>query len=64
VARIARPSGDGVPRVARGRAALCLLLGTSRRLGEIIARHPDLVELLDDKTALTALEPEQLVQGP
>ena len=48
------------PEVAR---RLCLLLGTSRRLGEIIARHPDLVELLDDKTALTALEPEQLVQG-
>ena len=33
------------PELAR---RLCLLLGTSRRLGEIIARHPDFVILLDD----------------
>jgi glutamate-ammonia-ligase adenylyltransferase len=48
------------PEVAR---RLCLLLGTSRRLGEIIARHPDFVELLDDRAALTALEPDELVQN-
>ena len=47
------------PEVAR---RLCLLLGTSRRLGEIIARHPDFVELLDDRAALAALEPDELVQ--
>ena len=37
-------------------------LGTSRRLGEIIARHPDFVELSDDKAALAALDPDELVQ--
>jgi glutamate-ammonia-ligase adenylyltransferase len=47
------------PEVAR---RLCLLVGTSRRLGEIIARHPDFVELLDDKVALSALEAGQLVE--
>ena len=47
------------PEVAR---RLCLLLGTSRRLGEIIARHPDFVELLDDGAALAALGPDELVQ--
>jgi glutamate-ammonia-ligase adenylyltransferase len=47
------------PEVAR---RLCLLLGTSRRLGEIIARHPDFVELLDDKAALADLEPHKLVE--
>jgi glutamate-ammonia-ligase adenylyltransferase len=41
---------------------LCLLLGTSRRLGEIIARHPDFVELLDDKGALRALDPDELAE--
>jgi glutamate-ammonia-ligase adenylyltransferase len=48
------------PEVAR---RLCLLLGTSRRLGEIIARHPEFVELLDDRPALAALEPSQLVHN-
>jgi glutamate-ammonia-ligase adenylyltransferase len=46
------------PEVAR---RLCLLLGTSRRLGEIIARNPDFVELLDDKAGLGAVEPDELV---
>ncbi len=45
------------PEVAR---RLCLLLGTSRRLGEIVARHPDFVELLDDKSALVGLGPDEL----
>ena len=48
------------PEVAR---RLCLLLGTSRRLGEIIARHPDFVELLDDRAALAALDPDRLVHS-
>jgi len=48
------------PEVAR---RLCLLLGTSRRLGEIIARHPDFVELLDDRAALAALDPDALVRN-
>jgi glutamate-ammonia-ligase adenylyltransferase len=48
------------PEIAR---RLCLLLGTSRRLGEIIARHPDFVELLDDKAALAALKPGQLARN-
>ena len=39
------------PEVAR---RLCLIVGTSRRLGEIIARNPDLVALLDEKAALAA----------
>ena len=48
------------PELAR---RLCLLLGTSRRLGEIIARHPDFVELLDDKAALAAASmPGELVE--
>jgi glutamate-ammonia-ligase adenylyltransferase len=47
------------PEVAR---RLCLLLGTSRRLGEIIARNPDFVVLLDDKAGLGALEPDELVR--
>jgi glutamate-ammonia-ligase adenylyltransferase len=47
------------PEVAR---RLCLLLGTSRRLGEIIARHPDFVELLDDKSALSDLDADKLVE--
>ena len=47
------------PEVAR---RLCLLLGTSRRLGEIIARHPDFVELLDDRTALATIGPDELVE--
>jgi glutamate-ammonia-ligase adenylyltransferase len=47
------------PEVAR---RLCLLLGTSRRLGEIIARHPDFVELLDDKPAPAALDADALVR--
>ncbi|MGA3353083.1 MAG: bifunctional [glutamine synthetase] adenylyltransferase/[glutamine synthetase]-adenylyl-L-tyrosine phosphorylase [Acidimicrobiales bacterium] len=46
------------PEVAR---RLCLLLGTSRRLGEIIARNPDFVELLADKSALVRLDPADLV---
>jgi glutamate-ammonia-ligase adenylyltransferase len=46
------------PEVAR---RLCLLLGTSRRLGEIIARRPDFVELLDDRSALDVLDPGELV---
>jgi len=37
------------PELAR---RLCLLLGSSRRLGEIIARHPDFVVLLDDESSL------------
>ena len=48
------------PEVAR---RLCLLLGTSRRLGEIIARHPDFVELVDDRAALAALDPDTLVRN-
>jgi glutamate-ammonia-ligase adenylyltransferase len=48
------------PEVAR---RLCLLLGTSRRLGEIIARHPDFVDLLDDRAALAALDPGELVRN-
>ena len=47
------------PELAR---RLCLLLGTSRRLGEIIARHPDFVILLDDPSALAAPEPGELVE--
>ena len=47
------------PEVAR---RLSLLLGTSRRLGEIIARHPDFVELLDDKSALVGPGPDELVE--
>ena len=47
------------PEVAR---RLCLLLGTSRRLGEIIARHPDFVELLDDRTALSDLDAGELAR--
>jgi glutamate-ammonia-ligase adenylyltransferase len=47
------------PEVAR---RLCLLLGTSRRLGEIIARHPDFVELVDDKSALSDLEADKLAE--
>ncbi|MGA2527849.1 MAG: bifunctional [glutamine synthetase] adenylyltransferase/[glutamine synthetase]-adenylyl-L-tyrosine phosphorylase [Acidimicrobiales bacterium] len=46
------------PEVAR---RLCLLLGTSRRLGEIIARNPDFVELLGDKSALAVLEPAEML---
>ena len=46
------------PEVAR---RLCLLLGTSRRLGEIIARHPDFEDLLDDRAALDALAPGEFV---
>jgi glutamate-ammonia-ligase adenylyltransferase len=46
------------PEVAR---RLCLLLGTSRRLGEIIARNPDLVEHLDDKSALVPVARDELV---
>jgi len=45
------------PELAR---RLCLLLGTSRRLGEIIARHPDFVSLLDEDAALAAPEPGEL----
>ncbi|MGO9962123.1 MAG: bifunctional [glutamine synthetase] adenylyltransferase/[glutamine synthetase]-adenylyl-L-tyrosine phosphorylase [Acidimicrobiales bacterium] len=48
------------PEVAR---RLCLLLGTSRRLGEIIARHPDFVDLLDDRAALAALDPDLLARN-
>jgi len=47
------------PELAR---RLCLLLGTSRRLGEIIARHPDFVILLDDESALAASGPTELVE--
>jgi glutamate-ammonia-ligase adenylyltransferase len=46
------------PEVAR---RLCLLLGTSRRLGEIIARNPDFVQLLGDKSALSSLEPAEML---
>jgi glutamate-ammonia-ligase adenylyltransferase len=45
------------PEVAR---RLCLLVGTSRRLGEIIARNPDFVALLDEKAALVAPGREEL----
>jgi glutamate-ammonia-ligase adenylyltransferase len=47
------------PEVAR---RLCLLLGTSRRLGEIVARHPDFVELLGDKAALAGPDPDELTR--
>ncbi len=47
------------PEVAR---RLCLLLGTSRRLGEIIAKHPDFVELLGDKAAMSGLVPGELAE--
>jgi [glutamine synthetase] adenylyltransferase / [glutamine synthetase]-adenylyl-L-tyrosine phosphorylase len=47
------------PELAR---RLCLLLGTSRRLGEIIARHPDLVSLLDDDAALATPAPGELTE--
>ena len=47
------------PEVAR---RLCLLLGTSRRLGEIIGRNPDFVELLDDRAALAAPSRDELLQ--
>jgi len=45
------------PEVAR---RLCLLLGTSRRLSEIIAHHPDFVELLDDPNELALADPAEL----
>src|SRR5208283_4162530 len=47
------------PELAR---RLCLLLGSSRRLGEIIARHPDFVVLLDDEAALAAPDRQALVE--
>ncbi len=48
------------PELAR---RLCLLLGTSRRLGEIIARNPDFVIHLDDDLALSAPDPRHLVEN-
>ncbi|HLN06688.1 MAG TPA: bifunctional [glutamine synthetase] adenylyltransferase/[glutamine synthetase]-adenylyl-L-tyrosine phosphorylase, partial [Acidimicrobiales bacterium] len=48
------------PELAR---RLCLLLGTSRRLGEIIARHPDFVILLDDDRALAPPSAAELVDN-
>jgi glutamate-ammonia-ligase adenylyltransferase len=48
------------PELAR---RLCLLLGTSRRLGEIVARHPDFVIHLDDELVLAAPDSRQLVEA-
>ena len=45
------------PELAR---RLCLVLGTSRRLGEIVAQHPDLVPVLDDDAALAQAPPQEL----
>lgn len=47
------------PELAR---RLCLLLGTSRRLGEIVGHHPDLVALLDDEGALAPPLPAELAE--
>lgn len=48
------------PEVAR---RLCRLLGTSRMLGELLRRNPDMIEVLGDASALRLRSRVELVDG-
>jgi glutamate-ammonia-ligase adenylyltransferase len=47
------------PELAR---RLCLLLGTGRQVGTLVARHPEIATRLDDDTELSAPLPGELAQ--
>lgn len=42
---------------------VCLLIGTSRRLGETLEHHPDLIPTLDDDASLAPRDEARLAEG-